>query len=140
MTPALGALAALVSMSIPALGAGEQRVTVEISGFDSSAGRARCGLFVEDGWGDEDATRAGVEARIADGAATCIFEAVPPGRYAVGVYHDANGNRRMDKNFLGIPSEAYCFSEGAKGRRGPPDFSKAAFEVENAPVVTSCKL
>jgi uncharacterized protein (DUF2141 family) len=35
---------------------------------------------------------------------------LPPGEYAVLVYHDLNGNGKMDKNFFGAPSEPYAFS------------------------------
>lgn len=32
------------------------------------------------------------------------------GKYAVVVYHDENHNKICDKNFFGIPTEAYAFS------------------------------
>ena len=35
------------------------------------------------------------------GVVTYTFKGLPPGRYAVGVYHDANDNGELDMNFLG---------------------------------------
>ena len=59
---------------------------------------------------------------------TCLFE-VPIGIYAIVVHHDANDNNKMDKNFMGIPKEGYCFSNNVFGFMGPPDFEKASFEI-----------
>jgi uncharacterized protein (DUF2141 family) len=41
------------------------------------------------------------EVRITGAQATCNFEGVPPGQYAVAVFHDENGNGKMDTNFIG---------------------------------------
>ena len=51
------------------------------------------------------------------------------GEYALVVYHDENGNGRLDENFLGIPSEPLGFSN-RYWPQGPPTFSKAAFKLE----------
>jgi uncharacterized protein (DUF2141 family) len=58
-----------------------------------------------------------------------VFRELPPGRYAVVAYQDANGNGKFDKNVLGIPTEAYGFSNDARGRMGPPTFEAAALDV-----------
>jgi uncharacterized protein (DUF2141 family) len=59
--------------------------------------------------------------------ATCTFRNVPAGRYAVTVGHDENGNRRMDRNLVGIPTEGWGTSRDAPARFGPPSFSDAVF-------------
>jgi uncharacterized protein (DUF2141 family) len=59
--------------------------------------------------------------------ATCVFRNVPAGRYAVAVGHDENGNRRMDRNAVGIPSEGWGTSRDAPARFGPPSFDDAVF-------------
>jgi len=45
------------------------------------------------------------------------------------VYHDENGNGRLDKNFIGIPREPLGFSNQYRPH-GPPTFSRAAFRLE----------
>lgn len=50
------------------------------------------------------------------------------------------GNGKLDENFLGVPSEPLCFSRGASGSMGPPDFAAAAVEVEAGVVKTACEL
>jgi uncharacterized protein (DUF2141 family) len=55
-----------------------------------------------------------------------VFTHLRPGRYAVIVLHDENGNGGLDRNLLGVPVEAYGFSNGAEGFLGPPSFAAAA--------------
>lgn len=50
------------------------------------------------------------------------------GEYALVVYHDENDNGRLDKNFIGIPSEPLGFSN-RYWPQGPPTFARAAFTL-----------
>jgi uncharacterized protein (DUF2141 family) len=63
---------------------------------------------------------------------TVVFKDLPEGDYAFAVYHDANGNGKMDKNVIGIPTEDYAFSNNALGKMGPPSFEKAKFAIPAA--------
>jgi uncharacterized protein (DUF2141 family) len=43
----------------------------------------------------------------------CLF--VPgPGAYGLALYHDANGNGKIDRNGLGIPKEGFGFSNNPR--------------------------
>lgn len=53
---------------------------------------------------------------------------VQPGTYAVEAWHDANDNQRIDRNMVGIPTEALGFSRDARMWFGPPRFSDAALQ------------
>jgi outer membrane protein len=53
---------------------------------------------------------------------------LPAGEYALVVFHDANGNGLMDKNFIGIPREWLGFSN-RYWPEGPPTFARAAFAL-----------
>lgn len=52
------------------------------------------------------------------------------GDYAMRFFHDENNNGVMDKNWLGIPTEAFGFSNDAKLSLGPPDIEDMIFTVE----------
>ncbi|MGH7186252.1 MAG: DUF2141 domain-containing protein, partial [Pseudomonadota bacterium] len=52
--------------------------------------------------------------------------------YAVQVYHDANGNGKLDTNLVGIPIERFGFSRDAAGNFGPPGFADAKVSVDGA--------
>lgn len=59
------------------------------------------------------------------------FEGVPPGHYAISLFHDENGNGKLDKQLI-LPKEGYGFSRDAPVRFGPPSFASAAFTVGEA--------
>ena len=44
------------------------------------------------------------------------------GTYAIAVFHDLNGNGKLDRNFFGIPSEPYGFSAVPPSKWEKPAF------------------
>ena len=54
---------------------------------------------------------------------------IPDGDYAIAFFIDANGNKKLDKNFLGIPKEQFGFSNNAMGTLSAPSFEQAKFRV-----------
>ncbi len=113
------------------LAAGDATLVVQVEGLKDDQGSARAALYAsEEGYPTkpEKAMRK-VEAPIQGGRARLVFEGLPPGGYAVAVYHDENGNGRLDTGFLGIPTEGTAASNDAKGFMGPPTFEKARVEV-----------
>ena len=53
-----------------------------------------------------------------------------PGRYAIILVHDENGNGKLDTNALGVPTEPYGFSNNVRGFLGPPAFKEAVMQVD----------
>ena len=51
------------------------------------------------------------------------------GVYAISLFVDSNDNKIIDKNFLGIPTEQYGFSNNATGFLGSPSFKDASFNL-----------
>ena len=64
------------------------------------------------------------------GVASASFEDLAPGRYAVTVYNDRNGNETFDKNWLGIPRESWGVSNNARPRLRAPGYGEAVFEID----------
>ncbi|MGD8582766.1 MAG: MipA/OmpV family protein [Gammaproteobacteria bacterium] len=64
-----------------------------------------------------------------DGGDPYIIDNLPPGEYALLVYHDENDSNSIDKNFIGIPIEFIGFSN-RYAPKAPPSFSRAAFVIE----------
>lgn len=60
---------------------------------------------------------------------------LPPGKYAISLFQDLNGDGKLDTNFVGFPKEPFGFS-APMGAFGPPDFDEAAIEFsgDNASV------
>ena len=65
------------------------------------------------------------------GSVTYVYE-LPPGTYAIGIFHDVNLNNKMDNNLFGVPKEQYGFSNNARALFGPPDFENAAFVLKGS--------
>jgi uncharacterized protein (DUF2141 family) len=59
-------------------------------------------------------------------------DALEPGRYAIRVMHDRNGNGELDTNLVGMPTEPWGFSKDARGSFGPPSWRAASFELQDA--------
>jgi uncharacterized protein (DUF2141 family) len=56
-------------------------------------------------------------------------DALPDGAYGIRVMHDENGNGDMDSNMVGMPTEAWGFSNNAMGNFGPPTWTDIRFEL-----------
>ncbi len=52
-----------------------------------------------------------------------------PGDYAIAVYHDKNGNKEFDKNFLGIPKERFGMSSNPRFGTRSPKYEEAVITV-----------
>lgn len=70
---------------------------------------------------------------------TVQFRDVPQSRYAIALFHDENGNGRMDKMMM-LPKEGFGFSRDAPLQFGPPRFGAASFQVGPAQLKTAIKV
>ena len=61
-----------------------------------------------------------------------VFEGIPFGEYAVSVFHDENGNRKLEKSTLGFPEEGVGFSNDQKVKLSAPSFKASKFALSNA--------
>jgi len=120
--------------ALPAVSESTGRVVVNISGFPSSEGFAMVALHdsEESYKGEAAAAIAKTQIKVVDQKAQAIFGNMAYGGYGVSIYHDENANMKMDKNAMGIPKEAYGFSNNAKGFFGKPDYAKVVFQLNSA--------
>jgi len=63
--------------------------------------------------------------------ASCVFEGLATGKYAVSVTHDRNDNKVTDKNFLGIPKEPWGVSNNIRKMTRPPRFEESSVQLDN---------
>lgn len=54
---------------------------------------------------------------------------LPKGRYAVSLYLDLNGNKKLDTGWLGIPKEPVGASRNPRSRMGPPRFADCVINM-----------
>jgi len=109
-------------------------LVVELHGMTSDAGAVVYAVWRgPEGWLETGAIREG-SVPVAGGAGTITLDGLPYGEYAVSVFHDRNGNGRLDTGFFRIPKEPIGTSNDAKIRFGPPRYEDAAFPVDRPTV------
>lgn len=104
---------------------------IQIEGARSDGGAILCSLF-ESAEGfprQRDKARARTQSALRKGSATCEFKDLPPGTYAVAVFHDENGNGQLDLGVLGIPKEGLGYTNVPPKRAPPPPFERAAMKL-----------
>ncbi len=105
-------------------------IHVEMLGIRNSTGAVACALFdAPEGFPTEFMKYAAnlMMVRVRSAKATCSFEQIPPGRYALAVIHDENRDGKLATNWMGLPKEGYGFSNDAKGTLGAPSFEATSF-------------
>lgn len=105
----------------------------------SDSGSVRCALFDENSKWLEEAL-ADVNAPIHNSTASCRFDGVAPGTYAIVAFHDENGNKKIDIGFLGIPNEGYAASNNAHRVLGKPSFDGSSFKYSGGRVRLRAKM
>ena len=65
---------------------------------------------------------------VEDGTEVVVLEDIPAGIYAVALFQDFNGNRKFDKNFMGVPKEPFGFSTNYIVKRRAPMFKEVTFQ------------
>jgi uncharacterized protein (DUF2141 family) len=118
--------ASLVTCAMPAAAA---TLTTEIDNVRNARGHVHVDVCPQAHFLKEDCPYSG-EAAAHSGVTTVVVPDVPPGRYAVQVFHDENDNHRVDRALFGIPKEGVGFSNDAPIRLGPPKWEDSAFEIE----------
>lgn len=103
---------------------------IHVTGFRNGKGRAGGTIFASPAGWPENTTKAVVHGGfpIENGQATETFQ-LPAGKYAIAVLHDENGNRKLDRNFLGIPKEGFGFANNPRVFMSPPPFQAASTQV-----------
>ena len=123
--------AALATAEVPATMPRSIEVTVENV-------RSSKGLITAVLYGDDPDTflkrgarldRIRVDAQ--EGETVLCLKAPATGRYTVALYHDENGNKEFDRNFLGIPSEGYGFSNNPGFRFGKPEQEETLVTIQD---------
>lgn len=106
-------------------------IEVVVEGFENTKGQAILALYgVDNVFPDTKDVLDFRHLKIESGKVITTFKVSKKGNYAIAVHHDANKNGVMDKNLLGIPTEAYGFSNNPVVRFRAPTFKECKFNVD----------
>ncbi|MFP8488513.1 DUF2141 domain-containing protein [Gracilimonas sp. Q87] len=112
-----------------------------IEGISEVKGEVRIAVFnSEEAYGDKEEPLHAVVLEVKGDTVVWDEAKLPFGDYAIAVYHDKNVNGKLDSNFLGIPKEAYGFSNNARGKFGPASWKDAHFSIEEKQYSLSIKV
>jgi uncharacterized protein (DUF2141 family) len=104
-------------------------ISIAVDGLRNDKGTVRCGLYASAvGFREPGKELKGVAVPIAGGKATCVFNDMAPGSYAVAIFHAENNETQIETGMFGKPKQGYGFSRDAKGSFGPPSFDAAAYK------------
>lgn len=103
-------------------------LTVTITGIQNNSGKLMAEVYNSKGKFLKSAYKT-TSTSIKANTTTVIFSDLPKSEYTVMVYHDQNGNGKLDKNFIGMPKEPVACSNNAKGFMGPPKYEDAKFSL-----------
>lgn len=107
----------------------DARVVVHVRGVPGDEGRVIVGLCADPSrWLTEGGYDFGATAPAQRDEIVVTVEGVSPGRYALSIFHDANGNARLDRGAFGLPTEAWGFANNPR-TLGPASFQQAAIDV-----------
>lgn len=120
--------------------ADDSRLIVNLKEVHNAPGELRASLYREpETFRKEDRAIKFVSAPARPGDQRVVFDALPPGRYAVMAYHDDNSDGKLNLRFGMFPTEGYGLSNNPKVV-GPPKFADSAFDVAGPETVIDIKL
>lgn len=122
---------------IPGAGIGTERpsserftLTVIVEGVTTTGGRLGTALFTSAaGFPDAPVPLSLMHPHTTAAVDTFVFRDLAPGRYAVAVQHDLNGNGVVDRNLVGLPKEPWGVSRNVRHTFRAPRFDEAAVEL-----------
>jgi uncharacterized protein (DUF2141 family) len=117
-------------------------LTVAIIGLRSSQGQLCLSLFSgEEGFpSNSDCAMRNCCIRATNTPLFAKFVNLTSGNYSVTVFHDANNNGTLDRNWLGIPTEGFGFSQNPKIFMGLPRFKDTSVVITNQDIKIEIQL
>lgn len=127
MRTLLFTLAALLHASIGTVCA--QTLTLEVRNIEQPEGYLYVAIYNDESKFLKEPVAA-FRVKISRQTSTIPCTGLPAGEYAFALFHDLNGNGRLDTGRFGIPAEPYAFSNDAEGVMGPPSYEKCRFRLD----------
>jgi uncharacterized protein (DUF2141 family) len=110
----------------------KSKLTIEVKSIPNEKGNIFIGLFrPKDDFPIFGKQYIGKIISVSGKKMSYSFAELAEGKYAVAVFHDENKNGILDKNYLGIPTEAYGFSNNARRTFSAPSFEEAEVNLNS---------
>lgn len=116
---------------LPLIGYSQHDLSIEINNVKTSNGTINVAVYDEsEGFLKFDKVFVADSVVASKGKTEIKIKGLPEGQYALAIFHDENGNNKLDTNWLGIPKEDIGFSNARMKTFGPPQFEECAFRLK----------
>ena len=114
----------------------------EIENIQSAKGTMRIGVFDNaQAFPDDAKAFRGYTFDVTQtGTMRLSVKDLPLGDYAIAFHHDVNDDGKLDKNFFGVPTEPYTFSNNPTSKWRQPKFEEVLFSFTVNKQVLSVRL
>ena len=120
----------MIAAAMQAAPASESTVDIDLAGLRSQRGTLHACLTRKPShFPDCKSDPAALRSSAAASSHHLRLDHVPPGRYAIAVFHDENSNHNLDK-FAGIPKEGFAFSRNPSIKFRAPRFEEVAVDLK----------
>jgi uncharacterized protein (DUF2141 family) len=112
-----------------------QSLNVTINGLKKQ-GVVMVGLYNKsDNFGNPKNTFKIIKSNAASSDIQVKFSEIPNGEYAIAIFQDLNQNGKLEKNFIGKPTEPYAFSNNVKPVFSAPTFEDCKFRFSGSETI-----
>ena len=124
----MNSLFLFISLFTSIFSAENPELTIKISNIEKIRGEIKIGVFNKDkDFLKESGSIKNYSIKVDKNTAVISITDLPKGEYAITMYHDENSDNECNRNFMGIPKEAYGFSNNFKPKFGPPKYNDCKF-------------
>lgn len=113
---------------------GATTVDLKVDLSTTAAAKGKIYLALYDSPEDFSAKKSRKELTVSLGQATqglsAVLSDLPSGKYVVAAFHDLDGDRKLDRNFFGIPTEPYGFSREPASKWKAPGWADIATQID----------
>lgn len=104
---------------------------VKITGMENTEGLIEIGLYNKASTFPSTSEQYRVQrVKVTAPTTTVIFNDIPIGVYGISIYHDKNKDKECNLNWIGYPTEGFCFSNNYKPFLSAPKFKDVQFIVK----------
>lgn len=106
-------------------------LTIKISGFEVQQGTVQIGLYNNSSdFPKENREFISLGLIVDSSILVHAIPGLPHGDYSIAIYHDINDDGKCNRNWIGIPTEPFGFSNNVRVRFSAPSFEKTKFILQ----------
>jgi uncharacterized protein (DUF2141 family) len=113
----------------PATVRGQGEIKVRVTAVNKKKGEVMLALFASSKGFPYETSYAiqKIKGNTLNGSLELSFSNIPPGTYAIALFHDTNGDGKLNTNFMGIPKEGYGVSNNTYNTFSAPGYKESSF-------------